>query len=336
MDWSKGFTASYHMTRVDATTWADVERIEIAGGTVSRTISGLRQSADIDCAKWEYETECWVRVYLDAEQESDTAHEPLFTGLASVAEANIEGVRKSYPVECCSVLKPCEDILLERGYYVLAGSYSKQILLDLLAVTPAPVVVEMETNTTSPRLAQNIIAESGENHLSMVNKILTAIGWRLKIDGDGTIRIGPQDPEIRGEWGIRNDTVEPKVKKRADWFKCPNVFRAVSGDLTSVARDNDRNSFLSIQNRGREVWAEDSNAKLGDLEGLKQYAERRLAEEQSYAYSISYTRRYAPDVNVSDVIRLHYPEQGLMGEFMVVSQHYDLSNGAPVQEGVQR
>ena len=47
MDWSKGFSAEYYMAIVDPSTWRDVERVEITGGSVTRTASGLLQSIQV-------------------------------------------------------------------------------------------------------------------------------------------------------------------------------------------------------------------------------------------------------------------------------------------------
>ena len=331
MDWSKGFSASYYLTLVDPVTWRDTERIEITGGSVSRTFSGLRQSADVDCTTFEPDRERWVRVWMDAVQDGDASHEALFTGLTSVSETTLNGSKTTIPLSCYSVLKPCEDVLLDKGYYVFRGESVRQTIGELLSATPAPVVI----SGTPPELMQTIIAERGENHLSMVNKLLDAIGWRLRIDGDGTIRVGAWDNTPASTFGVWNDVIEPRVSLKADWFKCPNVFRATSGDLTAIARDDSRNSPLSTVNRGREVWREDTNVKLTD-EGLEQYAQRRLVELQAYAYSVKYTRRYDPAVNVSDVVRLHYPEQNLMNDYAVMRQDIRLGYGCPVSEEVQR
>ena len=53
MNWAKGFEATYYMTLVDRNTWKDTERIEITGGSVSRSDSNLIESADIDCVSYE-------------------------------------------------------------------------------------------------------------------------------------------------------------------------------------------------------------------------------------------------------------------------------------------
>lgn len=332
MDWSKGLSASYYLTVVDPATWRDTQRVEITGGTVSRISTGLRQSADLSCTEWEPRRERWVRVYLDAAQEGSSEHVALFTGLTSVPETAIDGNRTSYPVACYSVLKPAEDILLQRGWFAGEGLSGGDLAAELLSVTPAPVSVA----DGAPALRQAIIAEDGENRLTMAEKILAAIGWQMVIDGDGTIRIGPPETEIRAVFGVDNDVIEPQVSLRADWFACPNCFRAIYGDQTAEARDDDEDSMLSTVSRGREVWREESGVQLGDGEGLEQYAQRRLRELQAYAYTVRYDRRFDPNVTVGSVIRLHYPGQNLMDDYTVTAQSITLGLGARVSEEVQR
>lgn len=332
MEWSKGFAAETYMTIVDPVTWRDVERVEITGGSVSRTGSGLRQSADIDCRDFDPDREHWIRVWLTAAQEGDTAHVALFTGLASVPGTELDGSRKSYPVACYSVLKPAEDVLLQRGWFAGAGLDGAEVVADLLSVTPAPI----EIAENAPKLSQSIIAENGENRLTMANKVLDAINWRMIVSGDGTITICPKPMEVSGIFGMDNDVIEPKVSLTADWFRCPNVFRAISGDQTAEARDDSEDSPLSTVNRGREIWMEESSRALNDGESLEQYAARRLTEEQTVAYSVKYSRRFDPGIHVGDLVRLHYPGAGLMDVYTVQSQSIDLGHGATVSEEVRR
>lgn len=332
MDWSKGFAASYYLSIVDPATWRDIERVEITEGSVSRVSTGLRQSADLICTDWNPSREYWVRVWMDAAQTGDSEHVALFTGLTSVPETNMDGNRTKFPLTCYSVLKPAEDVLLQRGWFAGEGLSGADIVTELLRVTPAPV----EAAENAPTLSQSIIAENGENRLTMAEKVLAAINWRLWISGDGVIHIGPWETEVSATFGLDNDVIEPQVVRRADWFSCPNVFRAISGDAQAVARDDNEGSILSTVTRGREIWKEESSAQLGDGENLEQYAQRRLRELQAYAYTVRYDRRFDPDTNVGDKVRLHYPGQGLMDVYTVVSQSIELGLGARVSEEVQR
>ena len=331
MDWSKGFSASYHMTIVDPVTWRDIERVEITGGEVSRDFDKLRESASVDCVDYDIQQERWIRLWLDARQNNDSVHVALFTGLACSPKINIKGTRKEYPLECYSVLKPADDILLERGWYAGEGLSGADVIKDLLSVIPAPVGVD----GVPPVLAQSIIAEEGETHLSMTDKVLETMGWRLRIAGDGSITICPPAAEIAATFGVENDVVEPSVEIKHDWYKCPNVFRVTCDDQYAIARDDSENSFLSTVNRGREVWKED-DVDLIDGETLAECALRMLKEAQSSAVEVGYDRRYDPAVYVGDLIRLHYPGSDLDGVYTVTSQGIELGHGAKVSEEVRR
>ena len=331
MRWENGFTASYYAYIIEPKTWRETRLLQITDGSISHSQTGLRDSCDITCINYD-DREQYVRIYLDVEQAGSSYHVPIFTGLTSAPSRDIDGVLETDTIECYSVLKPAEDVLLQRGYYVPAEISAGLIIYDLLSVTPAPVEIVGET----PALQTAIIAEDGENHLSMVDKILTAINWRMRVLGNGTIQILPLALEpIRIFDALDVDVIEPTLKITRDWYTCPNVLRAISGDLYAVAKDELDSSPLSIQNRGREVWQEESNISLNTGESIAEYAIRRLKELQNIETTASYTRRYDPDVLVSDRVRLNYPKQGLQGVYEITSQKITLGYGCATEEEVK-
>lgn len=331
MNWERGFTAAYHACLVDPITWEDMEQFDIISGSISRTGTGLRQSADIGCVDYKHGTDKWLRIWMDVRQEGSAEHIALFTGLTSSPERQIDGTLHEITVQCYSVLKPAQDVLLPRGWFAAKGYIGAEIVDQLLSVGPAPIIVE----PGSPRLSEYIIAENGETNLSMAEKILDAIGWRLRIEGDGAITVCPKAETESAEFSaLRYDQIEPKVKVKEDWFNCPNVFRAVSDEATYTAYDNDPESILSTESRGREVWKEETSVKLNDGESLAAYAHRRLRELQAVSTEISYSRSYNPNVLVTDRIRLHYPAQNLSGIFVVNSQSIALDACATTAEEV--
>lgn len=333
MDYSKGFSAEYYAHVVDPITWRDRERIDITGGTIDRSSGGLRNSADIDTVDYRQERELYIRVYLDARQGGSNSHDPLFTGLACSPEQDLNGVLEQNKLECYSVLKAAEDMLLPPGYYTPIGIPGTQIISELLSPIPAPVVIE----GTSPELRSYIVAEDGENRLSMSEKVLDAIGWRMTIDGYGRIIVSAYPTEPAAVFDpIDNDVIEPSIKIKYDWYRTPNVFRAIDGGASAVARDDSPDSENSTVSRGREIWAEDSDSNLNTGESLAEYAERRLHELQQVAYTASYDRRFDPGVFVDSVVRLNYPRQRLSGLFRVTSQKIELGYGARTSEEVER
>lgn len=333
MDWSKGLSASYKAYIVDPITWKDTEPIEIISGSISKSEDSLRESADINVYNYNSDREQWIRIYLDARQQSDSYYGPLFTGLISSPGRDIDGSIQSNTLRCYSVLKPANDVLLPKGYYISYGTDPSSILQSLLSVINGiPIIIE----ESSGYLLETIIAENGESCLSMADKILYSMGWRMYIRGDGAVIISaPSTSPVSYFDAIDVDSLETRLNIENNWFDCPNVFRAVQGNFSAVARDEDPDSLLSIQNRGREIWFEESNCNPFN-ESLAQYAKRRLKEEQQVYMTVSYSRRFDPEVNVSDIISLRYPAQGLDGDFYVSSQSISLGYSPTVSEVVYK
>lgn len=336
MDWSKGYSASYYMTYVDPKTWVDTNRVEISEGSINRNTDSLRESASITCNESFSNIETWIRIYMNADQDGDKSHEPLFTGLATSPSLDYNGNIKSNSYECYSVLKPVDDIVLKRGWYVSAGASGAEVIKDLLKYTPAPASIpENYIYEPSQYMKDYVIAEDGETALSMINVILLAINWRLRIKGDGSISIEPVKKEPNYIFDpLSLDIIEPSVKISSDWFSVPNVFCAISDGLYAIARDEKSTSPLSIQNRGREVWLTETNCDLSDGESIEAYANRRLQEEQQVMKSASYSRRYFPDLIPGDYVNLNYPKQNMSGTFYISSQSIDLGYSARTNEEV--
>ena len=333
MDWSKGFSAQYYASIVDARSWRDVDRIEITEGSVEHSENGLRCSATVTCKDYAEDVEQWIRIYLIASQKDNSELVPLFTGLATSPEGQHDGLDRTNALECYSVLKPAEDVLLPRGWYAAAGICGTDLIRDLLSVTPAPV----EADENAPVLQSAIVAEDHESRLSMCDKILTAIGWRIRISGDGTIRLCPAARDVIATFNADdNDVIEPKISVSQDWFSCPNVFRAISGDMSGIARDDSEDSMLSTVSRGREVWTEESGCSLNEGETIADYALRRLREAQEAAQSAKYSRRFLPDLVATDLVRMNYPAQGLIGVYKVASQSMVLGYGGRTTEEVKK
>ena len=331
MIWANGYSAAYYASVIDPVTWREIGRIEITGGTVTRADSDLMESARLSCKNTYQGQEQWIRVIMDTRQDGDFAHVPIFTGLAVSPDRTIEGRFKTDDLSAYSVLKPADDIALPKGWYAPVGFVASSIVEQLLEVIPAPI----ETAENSPKLLESIVAEKGETNLSMARKVLQAVDWRFRILGDGTVQICPKSREAVVSFNaLDNDCIEKEVRMSYDWYSCPNIFRATSGDSVAEARDDDPDSIFSTVSRGREIWKAEENCKLGDGESITEYAYRRLKEEQNAVFKLSYRRRFHPDVLLGDIVEIHYPEYDLVGNFLVTKQTITLGFGASTAEEV--
>lgn len=324
MDWSKGYTSTWYAVILDPVTWRETERIEIIGGTIKHTRTGLRASAGIDVKRALSGIEQWVRVYMDTAQNGEYGHIPMFTGLASCPKRETNATTSDRSLNCYSVLQPAKDIPLQRGWYAMHGANGAELVRSLLSVSPAPVVV----NGVSPMLSTTIVAEDNETRLSMAERILSVMDWTMVVRGDGTIVLQQFSAESAAVFDASDyDIIEAPLSVKEDWYSCPNVYMAVSNDLTGIARDDNSDSPMSVARRGREVWKIETGVALASTESIAEYAQRALKEAQRIQMEVSYSRRYVPDVYPSDVVTLHYPAQSVDGDFIVQSQSIDIGSG---------
>ena len=331
MQWNKGYKAVFYATTVNTKTWADNnERVEIIDGSIDRESTGLRGGADITSDAEGY-NERLIRIYLDAVQESDISHNAIFTGYAVSPTLDVEGTLKTQKYSCYSVLKPADDILLERGWYAPLGANTGALIRTLLDVTQAPFTIEGDPGS----LENYIVAEDNETRLTMVDKILRIMGLDLIVTGAGEIILRPQKVNADVIFDpATNDIVEPSFSITHDWYEVPNVLRVAMDDVSAIARDDSETSIYSTVNRGREIWQQESAAAIASGDTLADYAKRRLKELQTVGTQASYTRRFLPDVNVGDVARIRY--ESLSGLYRITEQKITLGHNLTTSETVER
>ena len=337
INWSLGYSSKYYLSIVDWGTMKDLDRIEITGGSIKRSLTDLRESADIDCINYNYDEEKIIRVWLDTNQNGSSSHTPLFTGLAVCPSDKYQGRLKTNSLECYSMLKIAQDIMLPRGWYAPIDANSGFLIKDLLSVTGVNINI-IEDSVSAPDLTQSIIAESGETRLSMVDKILSAMGkWRMRLDGYGSVFVEPIPNDESAMFDSNEyDVIETSIDIKYDWYNAPNVLRCILDDSFAEVRDEDDNSPLSIQNRKREVWLEDSDVQLSNDESLGEYAQRMLKVYQQASTTVSYSRRYDPNVYLSDIVRINYPAQNVMGLYRITDQSITLGYNATTSEEVTK
>ena len=62
MNWNKGISATYYAYEIDPISWREKDRIEIIGGSINHDLDGLRESAEIQCTRYDAGTEKWIRI----------------------------------------------------------------------------------------------------------------------------------------------------------------------------------------------------------------------------------------------------------------------------------
>ena len=329
MRWDGDYSYKIYGCEIDVKSWGDKVHFGIVNCSVTKQADDLRYAADINVQDYSIDKEVWVRVYMDVSQNGNSEHVPVFTGLATSPSRNRNGDIENAKLECYSVLKPCADVLLMRGWYAPAYRSVKKIFNELLEPCPAPVTFDDDL----PTLTTYMLAEDNESNLSMIDKILNALNLVMRVDGSGRIHIGRQSLDTAAVFSANGfDIIQPEVEISNDWYSCPNVYVAINEELTAIARDDKEDSPLSTVSRGREIWAMEDSIDLGEDETLAEYARRMLKEKQKVVETIKYKRAFLPDIEIGDTVKLRYKD--LNGLYTIISQQYTL--GENVTEEVAR
>lgn len=322
MLWDKNYAVSYYATIVDPVTYVDKDRFELKDGSyITKVGSGLRCSAEINI-DFKIDEELLIRIYMDTEQDQTAGHNALFTGYAVSPKHKLDGNLISQSVPCYGILEHAEDVLLPLGWYASAGRPATDIIKELLEDVP------LEIEGVSPTLNGYIVAENNETKLSMTDKILTSIGWNMTVDGLGTVHLKQPSTEPVAIFSADYDMIEPSIDIEQDLYSVPNVFRVIYGDTSAIVRDTD--SQYSIEKRGREIWAQEEISELPDDMSLAQYAYSRLKELQKVGRTITYARRFMPNVDVGDVVAFNYDE--IEGNYRIKNQKITLTHNGRTEE----
>jgi hypothetical protein len=169
--------------------------------------------------------------------------------------------------------------------------------------------------------------------------VLKAGGWRIRIAGDGSIAIVPND--------VLNETPFDHSMLRAlhtsgtqdfDLSGVPNRYIAAmpSGETATAVNDLPE-SPASTVTRGFIVDPDppiDSSPTRINGETLSAYCTRRLEEESLVSMKNGWEREWLPDVRVGDLI--HANVAGIEGDLRITHQSLECGCGIVVSEEAER
>ena len=327
MDWTRSYTATWRVCKVNRQTWADADELtDVDSVSITRTADGsLLESGSLELSG-EFEPD-YYRIIMTAEQGGEVERVDVATLLFDIAGGKYNYGINSPSADGFSVLYPASATTMLAGEYAPKGvngaEYAGKILEDAIN---APV--EVEGGFT---LNDHVVHEVGSSVLDAAWDVLNAGGYIMQIDGRGTvhIRARPTEPSLI----LSNENARalmPEVSFESDISEVPNRYIVIDGDSKTVAINNDPESVVSLVRRGYAVDVVDTSPAPVDGETMSQYAERKLHELSAMKDERSYKREYAASVNLYSIVRASLDE--LEGDLVVQAQTIECANGIVVSE----
>ena len=331
MDWSKSYSSTWRVFKVNPATWADGETLTAVDSvSVTKTADGsLLESGGMELSG--AIEPAYYRIVMTADQGGELARVDVATLLCITNGGGYDYGNMSYSANGYSVLYPASVTAISVGGYAPAGVNGAEYAAEILsAAINAPVEVE-----GSFTLNNAIVHELGTSVLDAAWAVLDAGGFVIQIDGRGVVHILPKPTEPALTIDTQTEgLVLNGVTFTSDESEIPNRYIVIDDGITVIASNDDPGSRVSTISRGYKVDEVDTSPTPIDGETLSEYAERRLRELSVLKQEQNYTREYADGVNLYSVVRASL--RALDGDFRIVSQQINCSNGITVDEKVEK
>lgn len=330
MDWSKSYAASWRVFRVNRQTWADGERVDnIDSASITRTADGnLLESGGLE-ATGAFEPD-YYRIVMTAEQGGEVARVDVATLLFEVTGGESNYGTTAQDADGYSVLYPASVTSVITGEYAPAGADGAEYAAEMLrSAINAPVEVE-----GSFILNDHIVHEPGTWVLDAVWAVLNAGpkgGYVMQIDGRGVVHIRPRPEEpslILDNSSMR--LLQNGISYTTDMSEIPNRYVIIDDYNRTVAVNDSPDSPVSTVTRGYTVDYVDESPTPIDGDTYSVYAQKQLEALSILKDEREYTREYAPDVYLYDIVRASI--DGIEGDLRVESQTIEIGNGIQVKE----
>lgn len=334
IDYTRPYSASWRLYRVDDETWADAYLAESpVSASVTRSSEG--ESPEIDSGSVSFDSDPsdtlehgYYRLAMVAEQDGEHERADIATLLLDTDGGSIERGTDSKKASGRSVLHPAATTRLQDGENVMKGADGAQKAAQLLrSCIKAPVDVE-----GGFALADHYCFDFGATVLDCVWRLLDAGGYCIQTDGRGRVQIRPMPDEpvlVLDRSAAR--LLHPKVDYSMDKSKVPNRFTAKLDGAQAQAVNDDPDSEVSYASRGYWVDEVDDSPALLSNETLSAYASRRLRELSTVLDERTYTRAWA-ECSPFDVVQGSMPGVRLTGDMRIRSQSYECGEGVNVTE----
>ena len=331
MNWSKSYTSTWRVFRVNRKTWADAELLpKVDSVSISRTADGRMLESGSMALTGSFESD-YYRIVMTANQGGELTRVDVATMLFDVTGGKINFGRTAHEVNGYSVLYPASTAAVTLGEYAPAGVDGAQYAAELLrGVINAPV--EVEGGFT---LNDNVVHELGSSVIDAVWAVLDAGRYIMQIDGRGVVHIRPKptEPSLVIN-NVSAGMLTNGIDYSADTSEIPNRYVVIEDDAITIAVNDSPQSIVSTVNRGFFVDVVDTSPTPVNGKTMAEYANDCLKELSIMKDERTYVREYAPDVYIYSLVRASV--NGLQGDLRVLSQSINCKNGITVNEKAAR
>lgn len=338
-DWTTSMQQTFEYYIVDPITWNDAQQINtVLSSSISRDLEAeTLGSASISTT--EMLGECYIRIYLITIQNGIRERHPLGTYLIQTPSYSFDGKNRDVSIDAYTPLIELKETQPSLGYAIEKGKNIMKEAYNILINNMRAPIVPNEKDTT---LSVDFVANLEDTWASFIIDLLANDTVHMELDEMGRVLLAPdQDLDsMQPVWTFdtnNSSILYSDFDIENDLYGIPNMVEVIySNGEESVwvkAINDDPNSPVSIQNRGRKISHRITDPKVaGSISesDIQSYANKMLKQLSSVEYTITFTHGYCP-VRIGDCVRLNYETAGVYNvKAKIISQSIKCEPGCPV------
>lgn len=269
----------------------------------------------------------WLSDRIRAEMILDGTVHPLGLFLPATLQFEKTESQEAVSIEAYDQCWLVRDYSTSDSIYISAGSNYITAIQSLLVQAGISVISATPTQATMPedRAGWDI----GTGYLQVVNELLEEINYKpLWFDAQGIAILEPKSvPDAKNIQHILDERevkslLMPQITRETDIYSAPNVYLCVCNNpdkttsLVATAENNNVDSPLSIQRRGRRIVKTVRLNNIASQEELQRYADILISESMYSGETIDVTTGLFPGFGVADVVALN-----MAGVFSICLEH---------------
>ena len=259
----------------------------------------------------------WISDEIQPRLVIDGAEYPLGVFMPATPRAADDGLTETVRVEAYDRCWRVRDTTTDTLLYWEAGTLYLDAIEQLLLA--AGVSAVLATANTAVFAEDREDWDVGTSYLEIVNQLLQEINYLpLHFDQSGAAILRPATvPTAANIDHVLDATaagtrVLPGISRETDIFSAPNYFIVTcanpdkEGLMVATAANENPQSPLSVQRRGRRICELTRVDNVADQDELQAYAEKLRDDSLITGESVSVSTALLPGWSVNDVVALHY------------------------------
>ncbi len=211
------------------------------------------------------------------------------------------------------------DLYTENILSLAAGTNYITAVKQLLTAAGIATVIETPTTATLTEIREDW--DIGESYLTIINELLSEINYKplyFNEQGAAVLEpvVTPSAENVQHTFDANNvlSLMLPETERATDIYSAPNVFLCIcsnpdkSGSMTATAVNDNPQSPLSVQRRGRRIMRVENVDNIASQSELNDYANRLRNDSLFTGETISVSTALFPNFGVDDVVALILPE----------------------------